>query len=368
MGNFKDIATVYSVLRSVEPMLIVTYPSAHSIALALSLLVLRYYLGLETHLTFAGSVGEERIGRLMQNYQSVLLIGLEGGSRLANSQGNVFLISHSAQGGVSSLFLLNNITVWPRLPRILYLTHIVGLSLDEYATTGKPPIMDAVSYGLVKLTNTSLPLSLHDRVDESLAMSLWPLIMDIRDVDISSATNMLESVVNGALRRGFLGSYLDYFLEPTYIVNGVNLTLIYLGLESMTNNITVRDDGLAIPELNISEISRIAGGNFSSIYDRIREYVSSIRSRVLSLLSELEKSKGERLVEHEIKPSNMVLMNRLCQVFSFHKSRGSIRFTTTYGGLKLVCIPSVNVDLAMDKAIAVNRGLRYIQVAVELNQ
>jgi len=68
--GYRGITLIEPIIRTEKPLLMVAFPSTYSVTLALALLMVRYYLGLETHLTFAGSINDERVLRLIQGYET----------------------------------------------------------------------------------------------------------------------------------------------------------------------------------------------------------------------------------------------------------------------------------------------------------
>lgn len=83
MRNYRSLAVIEPIIRMDKPLLIVTSPLTYNVILALAILLIRYNLGLETHLTFAGSINENRVIKLTQSYESAVLIGLENNTQQA---------------------------------------------------------------------------------------------------------------------------------------------------------------------------------------------------------------------------------------------------------------------------------------------
>ena len=360
MRGYRGITLIEPIIRNSKPLLMVTFPSTHSVTLALALLMVRYYLGLETHLTFAGSINDERVLRLIQGYDITLLIGLENNAQ-ANPQGNVILLSHTPSNlqqviDPTTIGPLNN---WPTIARRLYLTYLVGLTLDENSIDASSILSAMANDGLVELKRQSLPLSLHSDPLKSLHLNPWPTLIEPSAIKASDADGLVSSIITENLRFGFMGSYTDYLLLNTPYINGVNAALLYVFIESMLWRSTQRDDGLMVPIIDLATLGRVVMGRLEGVYDAVEAYMNEVRGRLRSILGE---SRGERMISHELKPSHLTLMNRLCQVLSFHRLRNSIRLMVTYDSLSIICIPNPNVEVSMSNILSYNRSLRITQV------
>ena len=358
MRNYRSLAVIEPIIRMDKPVLIVAFPSTYNVVLALAMFLIRYSLGLETHLTFAGSINEDRVIKLIQNYESVMLIGLENNVQQA-PQGNVINMNHVAGSQSIQVIdptLIGPLSNWPKVSRILYLIYIVGLAIDEYGPGTVDLLNTMISDGLIKVKNTSLPLNLSSNPADSLSLSLWPIVLDERDIDLKSIEGLMESIINVNLRRGFMGSYTDYLLMNTPYVINLNAALAYLTIESLLWSTVARDDGFQVPLIDFKLLNSIVSGNFNEAVDKARMYVNEVKARLMTIIGGLGR---EKLITYEVKPTNVTLMTRLCQILSFHRFRNSIRLTLTYDSLTLVCIPNPNVEVTMSNVVSFNRTLKF---------
>ncbi len=338
-------------LRSSGPLLIVTSPITYNIALALSLLTYRLYLGLESHLTYSPTSIDARVSKLASAYPYTIVVGLES----KPSGRNVILIDHFNKDSDIDPLSLRIFISWPRLPKILYLIHIFGLSIDNYALNARSTFSDLASYGLIKLDKRPPMLSLNQDASRSIELSLWPMIPST-NVKASTMQDLLASLSELLLSENFLGSYLDYVLVNTPYFNSINLALAYLGLEASVRNGVVRGDNALVPLVDLKRINMVVRGAVQA--DELAQYVGEVRDKVKSLIS---AARNHRLIEHRLNPPNMVIMHRLCQILSFHEARGSIRILLNFGGLQLTCIPSPSVQLGEQPLSMVKTG-RYAYI------
>ena len=362
--NYRSLAVIEPIIRMDKPLLIVTSPLTYNVILALAVLLIRYNLGLETHLTFAGSINEDRVNKLTQSYESVMLIGLENNTKQV-LQGNIINMNHVAGSQSMQLIdptLIGPLSNWPRASRILYLIYMVGLAIDEYGPSTVDLLSTMISDGLIKVKNTSLPLNLSNDTAESLSLSLWPIVLDEGELDLKSPEGLMESLVNASLRRGFMGSYADYLLMSTPYVMNLNAALAYLIIESLLWNTATRDDGFQVPSIDFKLLNSIILGKFNEAVDRVKAYVNEVKARLMTIIGGLGR---EKLVTYDIKPSNLTLMARLCQVLSFHRFRNSIRLTLTYDSLTLVCVPNPNVEVTMSNAVSFNKTLKFMLITTK---
>ncbi|WP_291999445.1 hypothetical protein [Caldivirga sp.] len=364
MRNYRSLAVIEPIIRMDKPLLIVTFPSTYNVILALVMLLIRYNLGLETHLTFAGSINEDRVIKLTQNYESTVLVGLENNIQQA-PQGNVINMNHVAGSQLIHLIdptLIGPLSNWPRASRILYLLYMVGLAIDEYGPNAMDILGTMVSDGLIKMKNSPLPLNLSNDPTSSLSLSLWPIILDDKGLNLNSPEDLVESLVSVSLRRGFMGSYIDYLLINTPYVMDLNAALAYLTIESLLWSTVARDDGFQVPLIDLKLLNNIILSRFSETADRVKAYVNEVKARLITILEGLGR---EKLTTYEVKPSNATLMIRLCQILSFHRFRNSIRLTLTYDSLTLVCVPNPNVEVTMSNAISFNKTHRFVLITTK---
>lgn len=362
MKNYKGVALIEPIIRNSKPLLIITFPSTYNVILALTLLVIRYYLGLETHLTFAGSINDSRVTKLIQKYEASLLVGLENNTQ-SSIQGNVTLMNH-IQGNVQQTIdptTIGPLSNWPSMAKRLYLIYLIGLALDEYGVDAINVLSDMANDGLIELRTQSLPLSLHGDPSFSLSITPWPMLMNPSKVNANDADELIKLLVSEVLRSNFTGSYADYLLINAPYVSDVNAALVYLTIEAMLWRSATRDDGLSVPLIDLTELSKVVMGKLSGAYDIVKPYIDEVRSRLNTILGSL---RGERILNYELKPSHLTLMSRLCQILSFHRFRNSIRLTTSYGSLSVMCIPNSNIDISMSNVVSYNKGLRVTQLTL----
>ncbi|WP_291765601.1 hypothetical protein [Caldivirga sp. UBA161] len=364
MRNYRSLAVIEPIIRMDKPLLIVAFPSTYNVILALAVFLIRYNLGLETHLTFAGSINEDRVVKLTQKYESTILIGLENNAQ-QSPQGNVISMNHVA--GSQSMQLINPTLIgplsnWPQVSRILYLIYMVGLAIDEYGPGTMDLLNAMISDGLIKVKNSPIPLDLSNDPADSLSLSLWPIILDEKDLNLKSPEGLMESLISVSLRRGFMGSYIDYLLMNAPYIMNLNAALAYLTIESLLWSTVARDDGFQVPLIDFKLLNNIILGKFSETADRVKAYVNEVKSRLMAIIGELGK---EKLVTYDIKPSNLALMTRLCQVLSFHRFRNSIRLTLAYDSLTLVCVPNPNIEVSMSNAVSFNKTLKFMLITIK---
>ncbi|WP_048062767.1 hypothetical protein [Caldivirga maquilingensis] len=365
MRNYRSLAVIEPIIRMDKPLLIVTSPLTYNVILALAILLIRYNLGLETHLTFAGSINENRVIKLTQSYESAVLIGLENNTQQAPQGGNIISMNHVAESQSMQLIdptLIGPLSNWPRTSRILYLIYMVGLAIDEYGPGTVDLLSAMINDGLIKVKDSPLPLNLSNDPADSLSLSLWPIILDERELDLKSPEGLMESLVNVNLRRGFMGSYVDYLLMNTPYVANLNAALAYLTIESLLWNSVTRDDGLQVPLIDFKLLNSIIMGKFNEAADRVKAYINEVKSRLMTIIGGLGR---EKLITYDVKPGNLTLMARLCQVLSFHRFRNSIRLTLTYDSLTLVCVPNPNIEVTMSNAVSFNKTLKFMLITTK---
>lgn len=354
-----------TLLRSSDPLLIVTAPTTHDALLGFSILLNRYVLGLETHFTFSLSINSRRIAELLNLYKASVLIGLENNvPRLSASDSSLIIyitdISPRFKIEAPSNVKLHDWTQLQYLGGIgdkVATLALIGKTLDDdspYAALTRFQKIDK------NLTRSNVPVAFSISSNEP-GLSLWPLIMN--EVNASGQSMEVLRVLLSRLPNEFTSTYMDYILVPSMWLGNINLAKLYLLVEAhmaLNSNDTEEGKMPRLPLLLLMNAWRSPSLLDDELNRIAKPYIDLVKSTISKMLSALSRSRQYEFMLSD----NLVLIHRICQILSYLDSRYVVKLVHRASAAKMICVPGNATPPSGD--IAFYKGNRYLRI-VEQN-
>ena len=349
-----------TLLRSSDPLLIVAAPTTHDALLGFSILLNRYVLGLETHLTFSLSINSRRVAELLNLYKASVLIGLENNVPRLSAPDTALIMYITDASPRFKIEAPSNVQLrdWMQLQYLGGIgDKVATLALIGKALDDGPPYAALTYFQKIdkNLTRSSVPIAFS--ISSEPGLSLWPLMMNEANVN-GQPLEVLRALLS-RLPNEFTSTYMDYMLVPSMWLGSINLAKLYLLAEAymvLNSNDTEEGKMQRLPLLLLMNAWRSPSLLDDELNKIAKPYIDLVKSTISKMLSTLSRS---RQYEFALSDS-LVLIHRICQVLSYLDSRYVVRLVHRASAAKMICVPGNATPPSGD--VAFYKGNRYLRI------